>query len=456
VSQTFANTFEYSSSGTALGTANGGTLDGASTKFNTVTDNNANGGSLTIDGTHPARGTRGLKVVTGTSAGQAVAWGSGTITDTSTTVSFRVYLYLTANPPSTLTFARWQSSGGTALGRVALSTAGLLLLQDAGGTTRFTFASAVPLNGLIRVEGKLVSNASTGSWEVKYFAGDSTSAIDDQTVSSINTNGAAAQIFTTASIVAMTSSYTFWIDEVAVSDVNAFIGPSTTPLAASISATDSASPTDTVTRSLTISRGPSDSASPGDSAGKVQTFARSSSDSASPADTAARALVEARTASDSASPSDSCSAGSVIRSRSCSDSASPSDSASKASTFSRGPSDSASPADSATRALTRARSPNDAASPTDSATRSGMIRGRTVLDSASPADLASRALAQARAVLDVAAPSDSATVQALTPEDIAITIGGWDEQALVIGGFSDSPVSIDGFTESAVIVGSFT
>jgi hypothetical protein len=228
VSQTFLNNFEYGSIGDALttGSSGGGTGNQA---FNTVTSNSANGGALTIDNTHgAARGTRCLKVVTGTSADPVVAWGSGTITDTSTTVSFREYLWLPAAPSTTFTFARWQSSGGTGLGRVAMNNAGKILLQDNGGTTQFTFAAAVPFAEWIRVEGTMVSNASTGSWEVKYFVGDSTSAVDDQTVSSINTNGAAAQIFSFTSLVAIAAGYTFWVDEVGVSDAGP-LGPSTTP-----------------------------------------------------------------------------------------------------------------------------------------------------------------------------------------------------------------------------------
>jgi hypothetical protein len=229
VSQTLQNTFEYSSLGTALSTANGGTLDGASTKFNTVTDNNANGGSLVLDATHgAARGTRALKVVNGTSSSPVIAWGSSTITAAPTTAWGRIYFYWTANPSATLRMARFQGTSSANLCDINVTTGGLINLLDASQTNQKAFTGAVPLNQWNRLEWKLVSNASTGSLQAWLYAGDSTSAIETQTASGINTGGTGVTNLSFPSLLAIAGNFTQWVDEIGYSDVGA-LGPSTTP-----------------------------------------------------------------------------------------------------------------------------------------------------------------------------------------------------------------------------------
>lgn len=195
------------------------------------------------------------------------------------------------------------------------------------------------------------------------------------------------------------------------------------------SASDTASPSDSVTEAISLSRAASNSSSASDTAAESISMSRAATDSATPTDAVTRASVDARTASDSASPTDTATHTAVSASRTAADTASPTDAAARSWGYARAASDTSSPADSAaraqssTRAAADAASPSDAAgraftdqraatdtaSPSDSATQNGVSRARTASDVASPSDAAARSFTFTRSASDTSSQSDTAS-----------------------------------------------
>jgi hypothetical protein len=215
------NNAEGGTNGTAVTTANSGGASG------TAFDSLGSGATttLTFDNTHAAHKSLSYKILVGTTNNNSFLTWTTSLTGSSVTqVWFRVYLYLTANPSSTLRIIGARN-GSTTRGNIAINSSGKLLLLNAAASILKTSTASVPLNQWFRIEGYILGDASVGQMEVKLFstAMDEDTADETQTTTALqNTGGSITRIdFGNPSSLA---SYTFWADDVAASSTG-YIGP---------------------------------------------------------------------------------------------------------------------------------------------------------------------------------------------------------------------------------------
>ena len=174
-----ANSFEGGTAGASIATGAGG---GSGNGWDKVS---CAGGSA-VYGSNAAHGALAGALTPSTSP-CFLQWGKGSITSSSTTSYGRSYLYLSANPGATVEFAHLGDSSFNRDAQINIGTNGKITLQDANNTKQLTFTNALPLNTWLRVEWTLVNSTTTGSLKVSVYAGDSSSPIESETVTGINT-----------------------------------------------------------------------------------------------------------------------------------------------------------------------------------------------------------------------------------------------------------------------------
>jgi hypothetical protein len=204
------NNAESAVSGTNVLTSNSGGTDADA--FDNVTVGTSC--TLTFDNTHAAHGTNGFKLAIGaTNAATYMAWtGLGSVTE----MWGAVYLYITANPSSTIRSIAF-FSGGSLLGNLAVPNNGGLLQYKFPGDTSVTGTlnnTALTLNQWNRVEWHVIFNASTGSGEAQWYAGDATSQTGtSSSFTGTNTGASCDEIRIGLNAASTTINYTYWWDD---------------------------------------------------------------------------------------------------------------------------------------------------------------------------------------------------------------------------------------------------
>jgi hypothetical protein len=110
--------------------------------------------------------------------------------------------------------------GVDVLGQISLQIDGKIALADTTLTTLATSTTVLSNNQWFRLETKLVSNATTGSLEVKLYTGTNIEGtIPDEIISFLgaNTNGSTVQWFSIGS-VGFVSGLTMWLDSIELND----------------------------------------------------------------------------------------------------------------------------------------------------------------------------------------------------------------------------------------------
>jgi hypothetical protein len=208
---TLTNSFEGGTSGTTITTGNSGGASGNA--FDVV--NIGTNAVTAYDSTHAAHGSLSCKVATASTATiSSVEWTSSL--GTQTQVWFRAYLYLTANPATTISVLRFQSSGSSC-SIVFLNSSGQFTMTNAALTNILTFTTAVPLNQWFRVEGFVTASASAGQIQMSLY-----SPMDSDTPVETHTS-AATQVLTASlnqvlfGIGSNIANFGFWEDDLGLS-----------------------------------------------------------------------------------------------------------------------------------------------------------------------------------------------------------------------------------------------
>lgn len=215
---TISNNFETGhASGTAITAANSG--DGAAgNKF----DNAAFTGAGTYDNTEVAHGSLACKIVTGTGGANVLQWGPTTLTHNSSPFYPRFNMFWPALPAVTTRITKWEGGSNVIIAELDLTAAGLIRVLDAAGTVIYTFTNAIPVGSWFRVEADINVGATTGTIIVRLFTGmDDVTPVETSgllTGQNLSANG--INFVQIGQPVTVGTSETFWIDDVAISDVS--------------------------------------------------------------------------------------------------------------------------------------------------------------------------------------------------------------------------------------------
>jgi hypothetical protein len=177
-SATLWNGFESGSNGAALTAASSGggsanALDGVSCAT----------GAATFTSASAAHGSVSA-LLAPTKSLCYVQWSPKSINATSNAYG-RDYIRLTADPSSKVVLLKALDNSWKGDAQVELSKTGLLSFQDANGSDQATFSKSIPLNTWVRLEWHLVSGTN-GSFELRMYAGDSTTPIESHLVTGMN------------------------------------------------------------------------------------------------------------------------------------------------------------------------------------------------------------------------------------------------------------------------------
>jgi len=151
---------------------------------------NGSASTLVFDGTHAAHGLLSLKFSPTTATQTGVGWSSelgGALTDHYA----RLYVYLPADPPTTVTILRGYSAG-SGVWKVMLNPNRTLQLANGSGAVFPSAAgSAVsttpcPLNAWCRLELHAVQSTTTGQLTLRIYASSPDGTTPDETVATTN------------------------------------------------------------------------------------------------------------------------------------------------------------------------------------------------------------------------------------------------------------------------------
>jgi hypothetical protein len=200
---------------TAVGTSTVGTGD---TAFTTVTS-----GAFQVDttGLHSPR----IQMDQAAATAAELIWDSTVVGTSLTAWAARVYVELSAWPPSNggRVLSAYTASN-TLLWFCDLTTAGLLRLRNAGGSAVSTSASALPASTELRIEA--VHN--NGNVTVNVYTGDGTTVFTSVSSTGLGTgSGLEAVRFGMPATSPVWAR--LWLDEMAVANTAAEIGPVVTP-----------------------------------------------------------------------------------------------------------------------------------------------------------------------------------------------------------------------------------
>jgi fibronectin type 3 domain-containing protein len=173
-----SNSFDGGTNGTAVTAANSGGASG-----NALNAVSCTSGTVTYSNASTAHGTESA-LLAPTTALCYMQW-SKAITATSEAYG-RAYVKFAANPTAAFVLMKPTDASFGRDVQVNLSKTGKLSILDANGTTQSTFTNSVPLNSWVRLEWHLISAAS-GTFELRMYAGDSTTPIESHVVTGVNT-----------------------------------------------------------------------------------------------------------------------------------------------------------------------------------------------------------------------------------------------------------------------------
>lgn len=220
------NSFMDGTSGSTLNTGGNG-IPGLGTSsgllFDATTVNA--GSSLNYDTTHFYSGTQSCLISTTSAVTCYGTWvSSGSMTQAAQRW-FRLYLYMTANPSSVHQLYVALVSG-VRCADVIINANGTLSMRNTSGTTVITTTNTVNLNAWYRIEGYVISNASTGQVELKLFNSPASATPTETQTSAANLNTLGGQInnirygLGTGNV----ANVSWWMDDVADA-IAGYIGP---------------------------------------------------------------------------------------------------------------------------------------------------------------------------------------------------------------------------------------
>jgi hypothetical protein len=213
------NNAEAQSSGTTVTTGNSGGTNADA--FNAVTIGGL--ATLTFDSTHAAHGTNGFKYVIGSSNQPThLDWTGFSVTE----IWGAVGIYMTANPTSTIRGISFWNSGALVGNLGAPNNTGLMQWKFPGDTSVGTLNNtALTLNQWNRIEFHVIFNASTGSGEAQWYAGDASSQTGTSaTFTATNSGAGCDEVRIGMNAASTTVSYTWWMDDFKLSGT-AYPGP---------------------------------------------------------------------------------------------------------------------------------------------------------------------------------------------------------------------------------------
>jgi hypothetical protein len=214
------NSFEgITPAGTTITNGNSGGASG--TAFNSTSI----GGSatLTSDSTHVAHGSLAMKATTAAISTVSIAiWAAAM--GAQTQVWFRTYLFITANPATTLTPVLFFNTT-TQAGGLQITTGGKLQLIDANSATILTGTLNVSLNNWFRVEGFIITSATVGQMEYKLFLTPDSATADEVMTSAAMQNTNTQVVSYRFGTALSSANQTIWHDDIGLSNVG-YLGPS--------------------------------------------------------------------------------------------------------------------------------------------------------------------------------------------------------------------------------------
>jgi len=217
-----SNNAEGASSGTSVTLANsddngaGSALDISSSGTRQYSNTWAHSGSTSFK----CEGTSGNTAILG--------WDStvgGSLVTASAAKTFRCYFRFPAAPSATVAVVQIRNAGGG--GDIQLRTDRKLNITDDAGTVKFTTTAALAVDTVYRLEIRYKHGASTsdGTIEFKYFAGDSTTALDSYLTTTADQGTTDFNGFRWGKLTAVASTETYYFDDVAQDDTEVLLGP---------------------------------------------------------------------------------------------------------------------------------------------------------------------------------------------------------------------------------------
>lgn len=207
-------------------------------------------GTITVDNAQIVRGSRSYKYAVTANTGNAavVQWD---LAAGAATATARMDVLITAQSTSTPSYITFLNSAGAAIGRVRLTTGGLLNVVNAAGSGVGTGTVAVGGSAPFRLEATITPGTTITNGQLTvslYQPEDSDVPADTVTVTTGNfgTTDVRSVQFGNGSNIGQ-ASYAFWFTDLAFNDTGAAIGPvvTATPKVVDVAQTSSSSTTAT-------------------------------------------------------------------------------------------------------------------------------------------------------------------------------------------------------------------
>lgn len=186
-------------------------------------------GEAKFDTARAILGTGSWRLGMGTTAAQTYIGWDATLSNFST-MYFRAYVYMAANPADTTRLFLVRKSGAQASCRILSN--GTVGLYDAAGTRRYESTAALPLNQWCRIEWHLVGSSTVGKMMARlYYGVNLHGSTPSETIGNLtdnwNTSGVGDWDAIRIGATTDSANSTFWIDAIKVRD-DAWVGSAIT------------------------------------------------------------------------------------------------------------------------------------------------------------------------------------------------------------------------------------
>lgn len=168
--------------GSAITTANSGSSG------NTALDSvivNGSGASIVYTNTRSAHGTLAARITPVDAQTAYIQYGSSTNPLNVNEIAARAYVYFSSLPTQSTGILFFYNTSAARVISLHLDSTGHLYARGAGATTLWTASAVFPVNQWVRVEIR-ATIGSTGSIDAAYYANDSTTAIDAQSLTGVD------------------------------------------------------------------------------------------------------------------------------------------------------------------------------------------------------------------------------------------------------------------------------